>query len=190
MSNSGDDRPTDVTELLLAWRAGDSDALERLMPLVYDELRRLARRQARGGSRDATLDTTALVNEAFVKLAASGSTDWRDRCHFMVLGRYMRQVLVDRGRRRRSIKRDGQLTELNTYVGGGQDEPDWALFDDAMERLQKSQPILYEVFQLHYFTGLQMSDIAQTLQCSERTVKRYWKAARLWLTDRISTQHD
>lgn len=172
------------------WFAEQTLDDEGIFIAVYTDLRLIAQHLLSKEYAQPSIQATELVNEAFVKLLQNPANTENKRHLLNILGRYMRQVLVDRGRRRRSIKRDGQLTELNTYIGGAQDEPDWALFDDAMERLQKSQPILYEVFQLHYFTGLQMNDIAQTLQCSERTIKRYWKAARLWLTDRISQQHD
>ncbi len=170
------------------WFAEQTLDDEGIFIAVYTDLRLIAQHLLSKEYGQPSIQATELVNEAFVKLLQNPANTESKRHLLNILGRYMRQVLIDRGRRRRSNKRDAQLTELGTHIGAGQDEPDWALFDQAMDRLQKSQPVLYEVFQLHYFTGLQMSDIADTLQCSERTVKRYWKAARLWLADRISQQ--
>lgn len=172
------------------WFAQQTLDDEGIFIAVYTDLRLIARHLLSKEYAQPSIQATELVNEAFIKLLQNPASTQSKRHMLNILGRYMRQVLIDRGRRRKSMKRDAPLTELNTHIGAGDNEPDWAIFDQMLTRLQESQPILYEVFQLHYFTGLQLIDIAQTLQCSERTVKRYWKAARLWLTDRISQQHN
>ncbi len=172
------------------WFAQQTVDDEGIFIAVYTDLRMIAQHLLSKEFGHPSIQATELVNEAFIKLLQNPTHSHNKRHLLNILARYMRQVLVDRGRRRRSIKRDVHLTELNTHIGKQHAEPDWVLFDQMLDRLQQSKPVLYEVFQLHYFAGIQLNDIAQTLECSERTVKRYWMAAKLWLTDRISQQHN
>ncbi len=168
------------------WFADKTVDEEGVFIAVYTDLRLIARHLLSQEFAQPSIQATELVNEAFIKLLQNPAQSQSKRHLLNILARYMRQVLVDRGRRRRSLKRDADLTELHTHVGKQLADPDWLVFDQALDRLQQSKPVLYEVFQLHYFAGIQLNEIADTLECSERTVKRYWMAARLWVTEQIS----
>lgn len=153
---------------------------------AYDELRSIARYLLRGEQYSPTLQATELVNQAFLKLC-SAPYPAVDRDHFLaLLSRYMRQVLIDRARRRNADKRAGIEIPLDaaTDPGAGR-EPAWERVDAELAQLAAAQPLLARVFELHYFAGLSMRDLAHHLGCSERTVKRYWRAARAWLSDRL-----
>jgi RNA polymerase sigma factor (TIGR02999 family) len=174
--------PGDVTRLLAAARAGESEALDRLMPLVYDELRGLARHRL-GRERAAhTLRATELVHEAYLKLAGGGAAAASDRAHFLAIAsRAMRQVLVDHARRRQAAKRGGEWER--TTLGGGNDamevRPDEVLaLDEALEELEPRQR---QVVEYRFFGGMEEQEIAALLDVSERTVRRDWVKARAWL---------
>jgi RNA polymerase sigma-70 factor (ECF subfamily) len=175
----------EVTELLRAWSAGEEAALEKLMPLVYAELRRLAHRYMRGEHLGHTLQTSALINEAYLRLIDSGRVKWQDRAHFLaVSAQLMRRVLVDFARTRRSQKRGGQeqripLDEaLDLYHARS---ADLVRLDDALTELAKQSLRKAKVIELRFFGGLSVQETAEALHVSEDTVVRDWRMARVWL---------
>jgi len=177
----------EVTRLLQAARAGEPDALERVVPLVYDDLRRLARRQLRREYGERTLDATALVHEAYLKVAGSGTLVAADRAHFLAIAaRAMRQVLVDQARERKAAKRGGAGWERTTLTDGawvGEFQPDELLaLDEAMQELDPRQR---QVVEYRFFGGMGEREIADVLGVSERTVHRDWMKARAWLYHRL-----
>jgi RNA polymerase sigma factor (TIGR02999 family) len=177
--------PGAVTELLRAWSDGDDDALERLMPLVEAELRRLARAYMRRERRGHTLQTTALVNEAFLKLTDARRVRWQDRAHFIgISARLMRRVLVDHARRRGYLKRGGDAQRVTLHEGLVT-SPDPALdlvaLDRALEALAKFDVRKSRVIELRFFGGLSVEETAEVLHVSADTIKRDWRLAKLWL---------
>ncbi len=175
----------DVTQLLLAWREGDADALERLLPLVYAELRRLAHRRLRDESPGHDLQTTSLVNETYVRLVDGTRVSWNNRAHFFaVCARLMRRVLVDRARARQSKKRGGDVrpVELDDCAGAQPaKDVDMLALDEALTRLSAIEPRPARVVELRYFGGLTLEEAAAALGVGRETVVRDWQAARLWL---------
>jgi RNA polymerase sigma factor (TIGR02999 family) len=177
------DQTASSEELFQRWRSGDSAALQQLLPLVYEELRRVARHQLRGERRDHTLQTTALVHEAYLRLTR-GSHDVRDRTHFIALSsRMMRQILVDYARARLTDKRGGgsRVTLAGNIAADATDEVDVIAIDAALERLALLDEQQARVVELRYFGGLSIAETAQALDVSAATVKREWATARLWL---------
>jgi RNA polymerase sigma factor (TIGR02999 family) len=174
-----------ITELLIAWRAGEPKALDELMPLVHQELKRIARNFMRRQRVGHTLQTTALVNEAFVRLVDSDKVRWQDRSHFFAMSaQLMRRVLVDAARRKNSEKRGGErvrvtLAEEVKAVNGG--DADVVALDQALERLTKLNQRQGQIVELRYFGGLTEDEIAETLNISPRTVRRDWNVAKAWL---------
>lgn len=180
----------DVTAMLLAWRQGDEKALEGLIPLVYDELRRLARARLRTEPRGHILQTTALVHEAYLRLVDINRMNVRDRSHLLAMAaRLMRQILVDHARRRNARKRDGHVTMIgldevsipNTARG-----VDVLALDEALEELTTCDARLCRVVELKYFSGLTIDETAATLGVSPATVERDWAIAKAWLHQRLS----
>lgn len=174
----------EVTQLLQRVRAGDADARDRLFPLVYEELRQVARRALRRERPDHTMRPTELVHEAFLKLG-SAEAPWQDRAHFFgVAARAMRQILVDHARRRMAGKRGGGMI-MTTLEDVGAEEslpPEEVLaLDAALDRLEKQDPRLRALVEYRFFGGLSDKEIAELLQISERTVNRDWAKARAWL---------
>lgn len=178
-------RPEDITELLLAWRQGDDAARDALAPLVYQELRRLARRHMGGEQPDHTLQPTALVNEAWLRLIDVRRVQWQDRAHFFaVASRMMRRVLVDAARARRSRKRGGgaQDITLDSRVDLGiPQNVDVIALDDALAGLEQLDPRKCQVVELRFFGGLSGEETAEALGVSSATVARDWTFARTWL---------
>jgi RNA polymerase sigma-70 factor, ECF subfamily len=182
----------DITGLLRAWRSGDASALNRLTPLVYDQLKQLARSYARHEHRGHDLETTALVHEAYLRLADRATVNWQDRVHFFaVAARIIRRLLVDAARRRLSAKRGGRVRSGEQEGGSGVDEvPDprsqraaeLQVLDDALRRLQELDPRRAEVVELRFFGGLTVDEVADVLKVSPRTVAHDWALARAWLT--------
>jgi RNA polymerase sigma factor (TIGR02999 family) len=175
-----------ITELLRAHEAGERDALDRVVPLVYDELRRIARRHLRRGPAGYTLDTTGLVHEAYLKLAASDGLELRDRDHLLaVTARVMRQVLVDRARARLRRKRgSGQAAqELDeAKVPAEEASPEGLLdVDRALNRLRERDAQLALIFECRFFGGFEEAETARALGLSLRTAQRGWMRARAWL---------
>jgi RNA polymerase sigma factor (TIGR02999 family) len=177
---------SDVTELLVAWEQGDDEALRRLGHLVYDELRAIAAAQMRGERRDHTLQPTALVHEAFLRLSEQRRRHWKERRQFFaVASRLMRQVLVDHARAHRAAKRGGDVTRVEVTSLDALAAPsevfDVLALDEALTRLAALQPRLARVVELRFFGGLEVEETAELLGCSPRTVKRDWSLARAWL---------
>jgi RNA polymerase sigma-70 factor (ECF subfamily) len=175
----------EITELLRAYETGDRAAFDRLVPLVYDELRRIARRHLRRGPRGATLDTAGLVHEAYLKLAASPGLRLNDRGHLLaVTARAMRQVVVSRARARLARKRGGGETVLvlEEELAGVTPSPEWVLdLDRALDRLRERDEQLARAFECRYFAGLDEDETAAVLGVSLRTAQRAWMRARAWL---------
>jgi RNA polymerase sigma factor (TIGR02999 family) len=180
----------DVTRLLLAWNDGDKAALDQLTPIVYEELRRVAKRLMRRERAGHTLQTTALVNEAYLRLIDAGSVKWQNRAHFFALSaRLMRQILVDFARRRSQLKRGGDadkvLLEEAVIVDGGR-SPDLVALDEALAGLAALNRRQSQIVELRYFGGLSEEETAEVLSISVRTVRRDWSLARAWLYRELS----
>ena len=173
----------DITGWLLAWRAGDAEAMERLMPLVYDALHALAERHLRRERTGHTLTPTALVHEAWLRLVDQRRAELRDRTHFLsVASRVMRRVLVDHARRAMAGKRSPVAPTLDL---AGASPEEWSVtmmaIDDALDRLAAVDPRLVRVVELRFFGGLTEDETAEVLGVSGRTVHRDWLRARAWL---------
>lgn len=186
--------PQGVTELLLRWRGGDDAAMSSLIPLVYDELRRLARGFLRRERPNHTLQPTALVNEAYLRLVNSSRVQWRDRGHFFaVSAELMRRVLVDEARRRHYQKRGGGFTRVALQESDAVlAEPaiDVLAVDEALRRLAEVAPRKCRVVELRFFGGLTTGETAEVLGVSEDIVKREWRTAKLWLLRALSKEGD
>ncbi len=182
---SGSIAPAQVTQLLMAARAGDRGALDRLLPAVYGELRKLARSQLRRERQDHTLLATGLVHEAYLKLVDQAQVEWQGRAHFFgVAARAMRQVLVDHARKRGTEKRGGdrvRTTLGDKGLGKELSFEELVALDDALTRLGELDERLPRVVELRFFAGLKEQEIAEVLDTSERTVQRDWARARAWL---------
>jgi RNA polymerase sigma factor (TIGR02999 family) len=177
--------PGQVTELLRAWGEGDEAALEQLLPIVEAELRRLARAYMARERRGHTLQTTALVNEAFLRLADARRVRWQDRAHFLgISARLMRRVLVDHARARGYQKRGGgaQRVALDDAVGAAPPlDVDLVALDRALEALTQVDERKSRVIEMRFFGGLTVEETAEALHVSTDTVKRDWRLAKLWL---------
>jgi len=176
--------------MLLAWQQGDDQALEAVIPLVYDELRRLARARLRAEPRGHVLQTTALVHEAYLRLVDINQMNVRDRSHLLAMAaRLMRRILVDHARGRRARKRGGALTILNLDdVSIAKAEPgiDVLALDEALDELARMDERLCRVVELKYFSGLTIDETAEALQVSSATVERDWTTAKAWLHQRLA----
>jgi RNA polymerase sigma factor (TIGR02999 family) len=175
-------RPTD---LLLAWGRGETSAFDRLVPLVHEELRRLAQWHMAGERRDHTLQASALVNEAYLRLIDLKQMKWQDRAHFFAMSaRVMRRILVDFARAKRNEKRGGgapRVTLDEALLPPIETSHDLMALDDALHALAAVHPRKSNVVELRYFGGLSLEETAATLHVSIDTVKRDWRFARLWL---------
>lgn len=182
-----------ITRLLRDARSGNRDALDRLFSLVYDELKLIARARLRG-RRQGTLDTTALVHEAYLRLFEGGGVDVSDRGHFYALSsRAMRHVLVDHFRRRGALKRGGAAVVLATLGGSlPQHEAGEAILglDDLLEQLERLEPRLARVVEYRFFGGMTEVEIGQVLNVSDRTVRNDWRKARAWLARELVSGGD
>ncbi len=178
-------RRADFTDILLAWRAGDEAALATLTSLVYDELHRLARYYMARERPGHTLQATALVNEAYVKLVDASRVRWQNRAHFVaVAAQTMRRILVDVARKRQVQKRGGGASHVTLHEGlivGGEPGSDLVALDDALDGLAKLDPRKSRVVELRFFGGLNLEETAEALGVSTDTVGRDWNAARAWL---------
>jgi RNA polymerase sigma factor (TIGR02999 family) len=178
---------TQITVLLKAWSGGDHAALERLAPLISGELQKVARHYMRAEGRPGhTLQTTALVNEAWVRLVGAEGVDWQDRVHFYaVAAQIMRRILVDAARARRSGKRGGDVPRVHLddgpEIGRSKDRELMAL-DDALNALAQIDPRQVRVIELRFFVGLGVEETAEVLKISPQSVKRDWKLAKIWLS--------
>jgi RNA polymerase sigma factor (TIGR02999 family) len=180
----------EVTQILKDWSGGSEDASARLMPLVYEELRRLAREYIRRERADHTLQATALVHEAYLRMVDEKNVTWKDRAHFYgIAARLMRRILVDHARAHNAAKRGG--LERKFTLDEARDLPapgptDLVALDGALEDLAKTYPRKSEVVELKFFGGLEANEIAEVLQVSEKTVLRDWSFAKLWLCRELS----
>jgi RNA polymerase sigma-70 factor, ECF subfamily len=174
-----------VTILLKSWHGGDDEALNELAPIVYDELHRIARKYIRNESPGNTLQTTALMNEAFIRLMNASQIEWHDRTHFFALSaKIMRQILVDHARSRNYGKHGGGLQKLslNDSLNLSQtSNPDFIKLDDALAALGEVDPRMAQVVELRFFGGLTVEETAEVMKISKDTVKRDWRLAKAWL---------
>jgi len=182
--------PQDLTRLLANWSKGDESALDQLMPLVHGELRRIARRQISQERAGHTLQATALVNEAYLKLAGESSFEWHDRAHFFaVCAQVMRHILIDHARARARDKRGGGAIQVSlndvAVVDAGPAE-DVVALDEALTELETLDPQKGRIVELRYFGGLTIEETAEVLGVSPRTVRREWRRAKAWLYRMIS----
>jgi RNA polymerase sigma factor (TIGR02999 family) len=175
----------EVTQLLLAWNDGDKQALDRLVPLVYDELHRLAKNYMRKERADQALQTTALIHEAYLRLIDANNVQWQNRAHFFgVAARLMRQILVGFARERGSQKRGGGAQQISLdeamMISEGRGE-DLVALDEALDALAQFDTRKAQVVEMRFFGGLTEDEIAETLDISPETVRRDWRLARSWL---------
>jgi RNA polymerase sigma-70 factor, ECF subfamily len=186
------ERTGEITHLLQGWRAGDRKALDELLPVVYQELQRLAHFQLRNERPGHTLQTTALVNEAYLRLVGMNAPQWEGRSHFFAIAaQLMRQILVDYARRHRAMKRGGQVETLSLddmgFLDLGQGRgTDVVALDDALKALEKIDERKAHVVELRFFGGLSFEEAAEVLKVSSITVQRDWSTARAWLHREMS----
>ena len=190
---AADRNPQSITDLLIQIHHGSPEALDRLFPLVYEALRRIARRQLQGERPDHTLDTTGLVNETYLRLVDHDKLQWQDRGHFFALAsRAMRQILVDYARRYRTLRRGGGVRpqELHDEDAATDERSETLLaLDEALERLAAINPRLNQVVECRYFGGLTEQETAEALGVTTRTVQRDWAKARCWLYLELRGSH-
>jgi RNA polymerase sigma factor (TIGR02999 family) len=188
--------PRDVTHLLAAWRQGDREAQAHLLPLVYDELRRLAHRYLQRERPDHTLQATALVHEAYLRLIDQRQAQWQNRAHFFGLAaQMMRRILIDHARQQHAAKRGGaeQKLSLDEAVWvSAERATDLVALDDALTRLAVLDPQQSRIVELRFFGGLTIEETAEVLGVSPATVKRDWSMAKAWLYRELRTRgpHD
>jgi len=177
--------PGVATQLLLAWSAGNHEALDQMLPLVYEELHRLASNYLRDERVDHTLQPTALVHEAYLRLINQRSVDWRNRAQFLgVAASMMRRILVNHARDRAAAKRDGNRERISlslVEVPSGGPDLDLVALDDALQRLTALDARKARVVELRFFGGLTMDEVAEEMGVSLATVEREWSFARAWL---------
>ncbi len=180
----------DITRDLRQWRAGDGAAFDRLFPRVYDEMRAMAHNRLRGEQSGHTFDTTALVHEAYLKLAQGSAADWQDRAHFFaVASRAMRRILIDHAKERRAQKRGGALEHVEldveriaSLVAATDAEPDLLIaLDEALQRLEGESPRQAKAIELRYFGGLTLEEVGEALGISPPTAMRDLRFAQAWL---------
>ncbi len=185
-----DNNSLQITQMLVDWSNGNQSALERLIPLVYDELRRMAKRYMRGQSAGHTLQTTELIHEAYLKLANQDEQNWQNRSHFFgVAAQAMRHILVDYARAKQSQKRGGdgfQVTLDEGAIISKDNSGEIVSLHEALERLGKLDERKMKVVEMKFFGGLTMEEIAEVLKISPETVKRDWKFSRTWLLRELS----
>jgi RNA polymerase sigma factor (TIGR02999 family) len=182
--------PTEsVTELLIAWNDGDTSALDRLIPLVEDELRRLARHHMRRENPAHTLQTTALVNEVYLKLVDQTHARWHNRAHFFsIAAQIMRRILIDYARRNLRGKRGGGVADLpleEAAILTPEKSAELLALDEALDRLSALDPLKARVVELRHFGGLSVKETAEVLKISEVSVIRHWGLAKSWLRKQV-----
>ena len=178
-----------ITELLIGWNQGDEGALDRLMPLVYDELRNVARHRLAAEDSRQTLESAALVNETYLRLVDQERVEWRNRAHFFAISaRMMRRILVDHARQRRAAKRGGDMPRLSLDQSLGlleRKDLDVVALDEALGNLSKLDPQQARVIELRFFGGLTIEETSEALHISPATVTRDWVTAKAWLFDQL-----
>lgn len=186
--------PHEITQLLRAWSDGDRDALEKLSPLVYKELHRLAKHYMAGERSGHTLQTTALVNEAYLRLIDWKNVHWQNRAHFFaVSAQLMRRILVDFARSHRQAKRGGDTRQVSldeALVVSYDRSADLVALDDALNALAEIDPRKSQIVELRFFGGLSVDETAEVLSVSPRTVLQDWAMAKVWLLREISKNSD
>src|SRR5262245_49784122 len=190
-----DNKPElDVTKLLLAWSEGDSSALDQLTPVVYRELHRLARHYIEQERPGHTLQTTALVHEAYLRLVDVNRMQWNNRAHFFaVSAQMMRRILVEFARRRHREKRGGDATRLSLDEGftvSVERGPDLLALDDALRTMATMDPRMSQVVELRFFGRLSVEETSEVLKISPETVMRDWKSAKVWLLRELGAGHN
>jgi RNA polymerase sigma factor (TIGR02999 family) len=183
----------EVTELLVAWSDGDEQALDRLAPLVQAELHRLARRYMSRERGDHLLQTSALINEAYLRLIDWKSARWQNRAHFFgVAAQMMRRILVDHARAHEAEKRGGEFQKLsldeNLDAAGAPRDVNLVALDDALNRLAEMDPQKSKIVELRFFGGLSVEETAEVLGVSAPTVKRQWRMAKAWLYGQVKSE--
>ena len=177
--------PQEVTQLLAAWGKGDRSALDQLFPLVHDELRRIAQRQMSHERPGHTLQATALVNEAYLKLAGQDGFEWHNRVHFFaVCAQVMRHILIDHARAHARAKRGGGVVQVSldeAVLIEGQPPEHFLALDEALRFLERVDPQKGRIVELRYFGGLSIEETAEVLDISPRTVRREWRRSKAWL---------
>jgi RNA polymerase sigma factor (TIGR02999 family) len=175
----------DITQLLIAWNSGDRTARDELMPLVYDELRRLARAYLRRERPNHTLQPTALVHEAYLRLVDQSQVNWQNRSHFFgIAARLMRQILINHAEARHAAKRGGSAERLSLSAVdrfADKQEIDMIALNEALKNLECVDPIQCHIVELRFFGGLTIEEVAEVTGVSPATVKREWSTARAWL---------
>jgi RNA polymerase sigma-70 factor (ECF subfamily) len=177
--------PHEITQLLAEWSSGNQTALDKLYPLVYDELHKMARRYMNRERKGHTLQTTALINEAYVRLVDQKQVHWQNRAHFFAISaQIMRRILIDHARRHDYAKRGGGAQKISldeTALMAVERASGLVLLDEALNRLGEIDPRRSQVVELRYFGGMNNEEIAGVLKISENTVTRDWNMARAWL---------
>jgi RNA polymerase sigma factor (TIGR02999 family) len=186
--------PQNITELLVGYSRGDKEALDQLMPIVYDELRRQAARYLRREQPGHTLQTTALIHEAHVRLVDQRDVQWQNRAHFFgIAAQLMRRILVDHARTKKRVKRGGSDVRVSlddaTVAVKGQDL-DVVALDEALDRLAQIDEQQSRVVELRFFSGLTVEETAEVMHISKATVKRDWSMAKAWLHRELSGDTD
>jgi len=184
------DSRKDISLLLFAWSDGDQSALDKLIPLVYEELHRLAHRYISHENPGHTLQTTGLAHEAYLRLIEVKTVRWQDRAHFFaVAARMMRRILVDLARSRQNLKCGGgahQVSLDGVFVAAPERSPDMLALDEALQKLAVLNPRQSQVVELRYFGGLTEEQVGQAINISERTVRSDWRLAKSWLYRELS----
>ena len=180
----------EVTKLLIDWRRGNQKALDRLMPIIYEELRRQAHRYMQGQQKGHSLQTTDLINETYLRLLDCSKVSWKNRLHFFaVTARLMRRILVDHARSRNYQKRGGGLERISldlNQIPAIRHDPDLVALDDALETLATEDDRKSRVVELLFFGGLSVEETAEVLGISDQTVMRDWRLAKVWLMREIN----
>ena len=181
-----------VTQLLVAWGGGDKDALDELMPVVYDELRRLAQKYLSHERPDHTLQTTALVHEAYLRLVDQKSVNWQNRAQFFgIAARMMRRILINHANDRQAKKRQGYATRISLDDAVNffeKAELDLTTLDEALNELARLDSQQARIVELRFFGGLTIDEVSEVLQISPATTKREWDSAKLWLRRQLGTR--
>jgi len=184
--------PLEITQLLANWSQGDRTALDQLVPLVYPELRRLAKRHMDRENPDHTLQTSALINEAYLKLVDQQNVEWQNRAHFFaVTAQVMRHILIDHARRRHYAKHGGESRQVSfaeAEMMSQERAGELVALDEALDELAKFDARKSRVVELRYFGGLGLEETADVLEVSVMTVRRDWRAAKAWLYRRITVE--
>lgn len=181
---------TEVTELLHAWSRGEAEALEQLAPLIFSDLRQIARRHLRGEREGHTLEPTALVNEVYLKLMDQRTANWQNREQFFaVASRIMSRILMDYGKARQTVKRGKEIAKVPleaAFAVGQEQDVDLADLQEALDRLKALDPRQHRIVELKFFFGFEHEEIAELLGISATTSKREWQKAKLWLLRELS----